>query len=312
MREIKLMGLFYIFWILLVNVSGQSDYDETSYYPTDGEDEIRKGLELSRDLIALAKEISYAPDPGFYSSGSSSQESKSSLLLNLLDKEKLKTSLWAKMNREQRLTDHANLKLHYMVNKEKVEIQNHYRRVAQLRTNDQLVARAWERSPTGKRDGRYWHQLSVGEKEVMKMRYVRHHNPEIFEEKYPHDLVIPESEYAMAWEISNFGNDGIPKWKQLRNFETKNKFRKSYYDHKLAKLTPKFDVSDDELAEAWEVAHLGGSGFVSWEDISDSKIREKFRESYLALLYRNEGRFSEPKAGQNKMVALANFQLGLN
>ena len=310
MRKIKLMGLCYIFWILLVNVSGQSDYDETSYYPTDGEDEIRKGLELSRDLIALAKEISYAPDPGFYSSGSSSQESKSSLLLNLLDEEKLKTSLWAKMNREQRLTDHANLKLHYMVNKEKVEMQNHYRRVAQLRTNDQLVARAWERSPTGKRDGRYWHQLSVGEKEVCRMRYIQYHNPELFEQPDEPDLVIPESEYEMAWEIRNYNRPGVPDWKEVRNFQTKNNFRKSYYSHKLTKLSPKMQISEEELAEAWEIAQLGSPNMVRWIDIEDNRVREKFRSSYVSLLQKNPLLYPVYAQKENKMVALAHLGSG--
>ena len=51
------------------------------------------------------------------------------------------------MNREQRLTDHANLKLHYNINDEKIEMQNYYNRMGNLRSNDQLIAKAWERVP---------------------------------------------------------------------------------------------------------------------------------------------------------------------
>ena len=46
----------------------------------------------------------------------------------------------------------------------------------------------------------------------MRSRYIRHHNPKVFEENYSPGLVIPESEYAMAWEIRNFGKSGVQKW----------------------------------------------------------------------------------------------------
>ena len=113
------------------------------------------------------------------------------------------------MNRDQRMADHANLKFHYTVGNEKIEMQNYYKRVSQLRSNEGLISKAWENSPTGKRDGRYWHQLTDPEKEAMRTRYVRYHNPEIFEKKRSPDLVIPESEYAIAWKIQNMNRPGI-------------------------------------------------------------------------------------------------------
>lgn len=303
----KKINFVLILWALIAvsgRCYGQSVFENIEYFPNDGEDEIESSLNLSTDLQGMAQR--------FTPSGSSLEETKykSRHLLNLLGKDKIKTSFWAKMNREQRLTDHANLKLHYNINDEKIEMQNYYNRMGNLRSNDQLIAKAWEKSPTGRRDGRYWDELSDGEKEVMRSRYIRHHNPKVFEENYSPGLVIPESEYAMAWEIRNFGMSGVPTWKQLRDFQTKNKFRKCYYYHKLAKLTPMFDVSDDELSEAWEIANLGGSEFVSWSDISDSKTREKFRASYLDMLYRNAGTIAGPRTGQNKMVAMANFHPG--
>ena len=47
-------------------------------------------------------------------------------------------------------------------------MQKYYKRISQLRSNDGIIAKAWENSPTGKRDGRYWNQLTDPEKELMK------------------------------------------------------------------------------------------------------------------------------------------------
>ena len=194
----KKINFVLILWALIAvsgRCYGQSVFENIEYFPNDGEDEIESSLNLSTDLQGMAQR--------FTPSGSSLEETKykSRHLLNLLGKDKIKTSFWAKMNREQRLTDHANLKLHYKINDEKIEMQNYYNRMGNLRSNDQLIAKAWEKSPTGRRDGRYWDELSDGEKEVMRTRYIRHHNPKVFEENYSPGLVIPESEYAMAWKL---------------------------------------------------------------------------------------------------------------
>jgi hypothetical protein len=279
---------------------GQSTYGETEYLPTNGEDDFQSAMNLSSDIIGMVGKLS---PKGKYGDDHKYESRK---MLNLLDKDKLKTNLWAKMNREQRFTDHANLKLHYTLSNEKIEMQNYYNRVSQLRSNDSLVGKAWEKSPTGKRDGRYWHQLTDPEKEVMRKRYVRYHNPDIFEEEKSPNLVISESEYAIAWKIQNMNHSGIPTWNKLRNFETKNNFRKSYYSFKLARLSPPINVSEEELADAWEIAQLGRNNYTSWANLSDSRLREEFRNNYIALIEEVRGAMPEMQEDGNQMVASVN------
>lgn len=280
---------------------GQRTNGESEYLPSNGEDELQSAMNLSSDLLGLIEKLS---PKGRYGEDLKYESRKS---LNLLGKDKLKTNLWTKMNRDQRMADHANLKFHYTVGNEKIEMQNYYKRVSQLRSNERLVSKAWENSPTGKRDGRYWHQLTDPEKVAMRMRYVRYHNPEIFEEKRSPDLVIPESEYAIAWKIKNMNRPGIPTWNKLRNFEAKNNFRKSYYSYKLARLSPPINVNEEELANAWEIAQMGHINYISWADLSDSHLRKQFRDIYISIIKEVRGATPSKQEGENKMIALVDY-----
>ena len=281
-------------------------YDENDFFPSMGEDELQKGLDLTTELLRMSQELATSPNSNSYGAISADVEKyKSRQMLNLIGKDKVKTSYWSKMNRDQRLTDHANLKLHYALNNEKIEMQKYYKRISQMRSNDGIIAKAWESSPTGKRDGRYWNQLTDPEKELMKKRYVQHHNPEIFEEEGSFSLIIPESEYAMAWKLKNLNNRKVQSWEKIRNFEIKNNFRKSYYSYKLASLSPQIKVSEEELAQAWEIAHIGSENSMSWAEVIDPNVRKKFRNNYIALVH--SGEISRPHREDSHMIASTNY-----
>ena len=72
-------------------------------------------------------------------------------------------------------------------------------------------------------------------------------------------------------------------WEKIRDFETKNNFRKSYYSYKLASLSPPIKVSEEELAQAWEIAHIGSGNSMGWADVVDPIVRKKFRKTISTL-----------------------------
>jgi hypothetical protein len=300
----KLSGL-----LLMVNLASSTwlhAYDENDFFPSMGEDELQQGLDLTTELLRMSQELGTSPNSNSYGTTSADVEKyKSRQMLNLIGKDKIKTSFWSKMNRDQRLTDHANLKLHYALNNEKIEMKKYYKRISQLRSNDGIIAKAWENSPTGKRDGRYWNQLTDPEKELMKKRYVQFHNPEIFEVERSFSLIIPESEYAMAWKLKNMNNYEEQPWEKIRDFETKNNFRKSYYSYKLASLSPQIKVSEEELAQAWEIAHIGSGNSMGWADVVDPIVRKKFRKNYIDLVH--SGEISRPHREDSQMIASSNY-----
>lgn len=292
MKNISTCIIIVTFNLLVFKTSAQSTFEPSEYYPTDGADEVKQGNDMSLDLLR----------------GASDYDRLESKARATIDAGKLKLGLWSRMNREQRLYDHANLKLHYLLNAEKKDLQNHYQRVSQLTSNERIIATAWENSPTGRRDSRYWHQLSAEERETYRLSYVRHHNPEVFQDSPPKKLVVSESEYAVAWEIRNLSNPNAPSWKELRNFQTKNKFRKYYYSYKLAKISPQIEISEEELADAWEIAQLGNSIIVSWAEITNTRAGEKFRKNYTNMLLNKSDLPIMQSLEEPSMIALANYK----
>lgn len=304
MKIYKALKLSCLFLVLFCSSNNWlCAYDEQDFFPSDGEDELQRGLDLTRDIIKLSQEIVTSPN----SSSFNTDKYQSTRMLKLIGIDKIKTSFGTKMNRVKRLNDHANLKLHYALKNEEIAMRHYYNRVSRLRCNQEVLAETWRNSPTGKRDGRYWHQLTEPEKEVMRKRYVRYHNPEVFEDKRSPNLIIPESEYAMAWEIKNMSSRGVPSWKKLRDFEKKNNFRKSYHSYKLAQLLPQIDASEEELTEAWEIAQLGTGNQVNWADISSPSVSKKFRDKYIELVQKN-GDVIEGHVSENaEMLASVNY-----
>jgi hypothetical protein len=217
------------------------------------------------------------------------------------------------MNNVRRNVDQANLKLHYALNEEKNELRYIYKKKALTRVNELAVAKAWWDSPTCKRQipRRDWFNLSAEERAMYSHRYMQYHNPELFESINEMTLDIPESEYAMAWNIRHLSNPGVPSWKEVKNFKSKNNFRKSYYSHKLAKVNPKIFISEEEFANAWEIAQIGISNPVRWDQVLDSSKQSKFRKDYLALREKQLDSSILPLGRSNEentdMVALASL-----
>jgi hypothetical protein len=217
------------------------------------------------------------------------------------------------MNNVRRNVDQANLKLHYALNEEKNELRYIYEKKALTRVNELAVAKAWWNSPTCKRQipRRDWFKLSAEERAMYSHRYMQYHNPEIFESINEMTLDISESEYAMAWNIRHLSNPGVPSWKEVKNFKSKNNFRKSYYSHKLAKVNPQIFISEEEFANAWEIAQIGISNPVRWDQVLDSSKQSEFRKNYLAIREKQLDHSILPLGRSNEdnadMVALASL-----
>ena len=281
----------------LVHVFGQNAYEPDEFYSSQGESNLRSGSDSLSDLIHNLDRYSRIED----------NETKKKI------KDGIAQVSWAKMNNVRRNVDQANLKLHYALKEEKNELRYIYEKKAQTRVNELAVAKAWWNSPTCKREipRRDWFMLSSEERAMYRHRYMQYHNPEIFESINEMKLNIPESEYAMAWNIRHLSNPGVPSWKEVKNFKSKNNFRKSYYSHKLAKVNPKIIISEEEFANAWEIAQIGKSNPIRWDQVLDSTKQSKFRKNYLALREKQLdssilpiGRFNEDNADMVALVSL--------
>ncbi|MDC0646744.1 hypothetical protein OAP38_03260 [Opitutales bacterium] len=276
---------------------GQSTYEPDEFYSSQGDSNLRSGSDSLSDLISNLDHFSRIED----------NETKKILRGSIAQ------ASWAKMNNVRRNVDQANLKLHYALNEEKNELRYIYKKKALTRVNELAVAKAWWDSPTCKRQipRRDWFNLSAEERAMYSHRYMQYHNPELFESINEMTLDIPESEYAMAWNIRHLSNPGVPSWKEVKNFKSKNNFRKSYYSHKLAKVNPKIFISEEEFANAWEIAQIGISNPVRWDQVLDSSKQSKFRKNYLALREKQLDSSILPLGRSNEentdMVALASL-----
>ena len=278
-----------------VSVFGQNAYEPDEFYSSQGESNLRNGSDSLSDLIGNLNRYSQLED----------NETKKMI------KGGVAQVSWAKMNNVRRNVDQANLKLHYALNEEKNELRYIYERKAQARVNELAVAKAWWNSPTCKREipRRDWFSLSEGERAMYRHRYLCYHDPLLLDDSKEIKLNIPDAEYAMAWNIRNLGNPGVPSWDKVRNFQAKNNFRKSYYSHKLAKINPKVMISEEEYANAWEIAQIGKNNPLRWDQVEDSGQQENFRKNYLALREKQLDSSILPLGRSNEdnadMVALA-------
>mgnify|MGYP003959410163 FL=1 len=276
---------------------GQSTYEADEFYSSQGDSNLRSGSDSLSDLISNLDRFSRIED----------NETKKML------RDGIAQASWANMNNVRRNVDQANLKLHYALNEEKNELRYIYEKKALTRVNELAVAKAWWNSPTCKRQipRRDWFKLSAEERAMYSHRYMQYHNPEIFESINEMTLDIPEQEYAMAWNIRHLSNPGVPSWKEVKNFKSKNNFRKSYYSHKLAKVNPQIFISEEEFANAWEIAQIGISNPVRWDQVLDSSKQSEFRKNYLAIREKQLDHSILPLGRSNEdnadMVALASL-----
>ncbi len=220
-------------------------------------------------------------------------------------------SLWSKMNRSRRLSDHANWKLHFELKEETARYRYYWHTVERERKKQQILAEAWYHSGTGKRDGRSWFALSDEERHMYERRFDAKHNPALRENSSPNPLDISEDEYAGAWELSNMGKRDVPAWRQIRNFKTKNEFRKHYYAFKATHLPIEHYITDEEYEYAWEVSQIGKSSPVAWNDLDDEEARNAFRTKYhsfrLSKIHAGNAKDALPKPGSTTHYVYANY-----
>jgi hypothetical protein len=194
---------------------------------------------------------------------------------------------WIAMNRAKALADHANYKMNLAQKSEKKQLSRYYESEDRITDQEAILADKWRKSKTGILDGRDWYDLSEGERHIYRLRYIKFQNPSL---KLASDnlsssdtrLKISQKEYEYAWNIRNLGNARSGSWDTL-NFETKNKFRKYYHGYKLAKLSPRPKISEEEFAVAWEIAQIGNRDFVSWDEMNDPNVKDSFRKHYQEM-----------------------------
>jgi hypothetical protein len=171
-----------------------------------------------------------------------------------------------------------------------------------------MFARAWLCSRTGKLDGRLWHELDDYERKMYEKRYIKNKLGKLEPKSQKYKIDIPQEEFAHAWEIKNLANPNAADWNNL-NFNQKNNFRREYHSYKIAKLTPKIEISEEEFAEAWEVAQIGNGSTVEWNSVSDQTLKTKFRQKYHALKSNSMRGVSIPAQSNESegMMVAANF-----
>ena len=79
----------------------------------------------------------------------------------------------------------------------------------------------------------------------------------------------------------------------------------------MAKVNPQIFISEEEFANAWEIAQIGISNPVRWDQVLDSSKQSKFRKNYLALREKQLDSSILPLGRSNEdntdMVALASL-----
>ena len=299
MKILKSVFVLIILFTPFVKGYGQNSYEPDQFYSSQGESNLRNGNDLLSDLIGNLDRYTRLDN----------NETKKMI------KDGVAQTSWALMNNVRRNVDQANLKLHYALAEEKNKLRHIYAEKARKRVNELAIAKAWWNSPTCKKEipRRDWFVLSDEERSMYRHRYIQYHNPELFESTNEMKLDIPESEYAMAWNIRKLGNPGVPTWSKVRNFQAKNNFRRSYYSHKLASVNPKVIISEEEFAKAWEIAQIGKPNPVRWDQVQDLRQQSNFRKNYLAFRKKQTGSsilpFSDSNEGSGSMVALASVSI---
>jgi len=66
----------------------------------------------------------------------------------------------------------------------------------------------------------------------------------------------------------------------------------------LAKHSPKTEIGEGEFAVAWEIAQIGSSNLVSWDEMKDQKLKESFRKQYQFM--KSNANFRAPNHFLNK------------
>lgn len=206
----------------------------------------------------------------------------------------------------------ANYKFHgfkdHEMNKDRA--LNKLRDLENYKLDEQdMFARAWLSSRTGKLDGRLWHELDDYERKIYEKRYIKKKLGKLDPKSQKYKIDIPQEEFAHAWEIKNLANPNAAEWNNL-NFNQKNNFRREYHSYKIAKLTPKIEISEEEFAEAWEVAQIGNGSTVEWNSVSDQTLKTKFRQKYHALKSKSIRGVSIPVTQSDesaRMMVAANF-----
>jgi hypothetical protein len=192
----------------------------------------------------------------------------------------------------------ANFQFHFFKNHEmnKVRALNTVRDHENYKFDEQkLFARAWLKSRTGQLDGRLWEELDYDERKMYERRYIEKKLGKLEPKTKNYKIDIAQEEFAQAWEIKNLANPNAADWNNL-NFNQKNNFRREYHSYKIAKLTPKIEISEEEFAEAWEVAQIGNGSTVDWHSVSDQTLKTKFRQKYHALKSNSMRGVSMPSA----------------
>jgi hypothetical protein len=79
----------------------------------------------------------------------------------------------------------------------------------------------------------------------------------------------------------------------------------------LAKINPGIFISEEEFANAWEIAQIGISNPVRWDQVLDSSKQSEFRKNYLAIREKQLDHSILPLGRSNEdnadMVALASL-----
>ena len=267
----NIISIKILFVIVLSNfLCGQDPFTLNDVELTTGDREFEQGREIQ---YGISRTIDNIRDAG---------------ISKLIEKQTIDQTVlnnWISGRRAKEKMDHGNYKQHLDYKLQKLAWEKEYRKKAREASLYHSLSEAWETSRTGKNDGRMWEYLSDAEREMYTLRYHKFHNAALREEKEEDSntkLKISQSEYAHAWKIRNLGNASAEDWDNLP-VTSKNKFRKSFYDYKLAQLIRQTPISEQEYAVAWGIAQIGSGNLVSWHEMNDPSIKEVFRKNYKSL-----------------------------
>lgn len=97
------------------------------------------------------------------------------------------------------------------------------------------VAKAWILSPTGRKSGVLWSDLTGVERQFYKNKYLKFKSQQLNDQTLlatNHKPRVSQKEYEQAWNLSSARVKTGKNWDELRSVE-KSKFRKLYAQNKL-------------------------------------------------------------------------------
>ena len=152
---------------------------------------------------------------------------------SLLSRSELQITEKHALRRKTMLIAEANRRLHFDI----LEKRRLAKKASRAQSHEDMIADAWNNSPTGRKDGRRWDELYGDEKNEFRIRYI-----EFYNRKKDTPRVIPvtsrfyisEEEFSSAWQKNPVSKRDGRTWDEIPEGREKDSLREKYRSFKQA------------------------------------------------------------------------------